>query len=311
MIAVSGGADSLALLFAASAVQHAIKRELVVAHFSHGIRKTAELREATLVKRVAKGLGLTVVHERSSVAPSESAAREARYAFLARASRSVDVAAVLTAHTRDDQAETLLLRLTRGSGLRGAGAIRELSVREVEGSELTLLRPLLSITRAETVATCVEHSVTPASDGSNRSLRYARNRMRHRVLRELEEVNPSAREALSRFAAAAQEDDDLLQSMANDAVEDFEKRSGGLVAWPVGSLRKLPNPLVVRVLQRGWVSIAGAGAALSQQQIGASVALVQRTEGGALDLGGGIRLVVDQDRIKLTRHADAPSLPPT
>ena len=311
VLAVSGGADSLALLFAASAVQRVVQRKLLVAHFSHGIRKVAELREATLVKRVAKDLGLTVIHERESVSPSEAAAREARYAFLARTSQSVGAVAVVTAHTRDDQAETLLLRLTRGSGLRGAGAVRELSVRETNGYRLTLLRPFLSVARQETETICAEHSVTPASDGSNRLLRYARNRMRHRVLRELEEVNPRAREALSRFATAAQEDDDLLRRLANDAVHSDEELSQGLVSWSSESIQQLPRPLLVRVLQRGWEAIAGAGAALSQKRIDAAVALVHRSEGGSLDLGAGVRLVVEQGKVKLTRHVDALPLPST
>ena len=170
IIAVSGGADSLALLFAAVTVQPQLKRDLVVAHFSHGIRKSAERGEANLVKRVARKLRIPVVHKCSDIAPSEAAARTARYAFLAVVSQSFKAAAVLTAHTQDDQAETLLLRMTRGSGLRGAGAIRELTTRVIGGYKLTLLRPLLSIGREETIATCREQNVTPASDGSNRLL---------------------------------------------------------------------------------------------------------------------------------------------
>lgn len=309
VIAVSGGADSLALLFAANAVKHTVKREVVVAHFSHGIRKTAERREAALVKRIAKELGLTIVHERTNAVPSEAAAREARYAFLARASRSTQAAAVVTAHTLDDQAETLLLRLIRGSGLRGAGAIREFSTRNVEGNSLTLLRPLLSNSRSETVATCAEHGVTPAADGTNRSLRYARNRIRHRVLRELEEINPAARQALSRFAAAAQVDNDFLDEMASDAVAGMEERSPGIVGWATTVLRNLPTPLLVRVLQRGWAAVSGEGATLSQQQIAAAINLIHRTEGGSLDLGNGMRLVIEQDSVALTSHTGPPTLP--
>jgi tRNA(Ile)-lysidine synthase len=309
VIAVSGGADSLALLFAANAVKHTIEREVLVAHFSHGIRKTAERREAALVKRIAKELGLTIIHERTNAVPSEAAAREARYAFLARANQSTQAAAVVTAHTLDDQAETLLLRLTRGSGLRGAGAIREFSIRKVEGSSLTLLRPLLSNLRAETVATCGEHGVTPAADGTNRSLRYARNRIRHRVLRELEEVNPAVRQALSRFAAAAQVDNDFLDEMTSDAIEGVEERSLGIVAWPTAVLRYLPTPLLVRVLQRGWAAVNGEGATLSQQHIAAAIDLVHRTEGGSLDLGNGVRLVIEQNRVALTSHTGPPTLP--
>ena len=93
--------------------------------------------------------------------------------------------------------------LLRGSGLRGAGAVREMTAREADGMPLTLLRPLLEATRGDTEAVCAEWDVTPASDGTNRSLRYARNRIRRRVLPYLETINPAVRKALAAFADEA------------------------------------------------------------------------------------------------------------
>ena len=304
VLAVSGGADSLALLLAATASPTAGSRWLVVAHFSHGLRPSAERREEALVRRVAAERGVDVRHERATVPPTEAGAREARYGFLARAARATGAAAVVTAHTRDDQAETLLLRLARGTGLRGAGAIRALSSRDashalgVDGT-LLLLRPLLDVTHADTLAVCAEAGVRPASDGSNRSLRFARNRVRHRVLPELARVHPEAAAALARFADGARADDDLLRQLAHEAVVDTEERSAEQVTWSRPALVALPRPLLARVLQAAWEQVRGPGASLTEAKLAAAGRLLCAPDGGRLSLGGGVCLVVEQRRCVL------------
>ena len=276
-------------------------REVVIAHFSHGLRPTADRREAALVKRTAAALGIELIHERGSTRATEAAARDARYAFLADAARRNGAAAVLTAHTQDDQAETLLLRLTRGSGLRGAGAMRELSSRSVGKARITLLRPLLSITRSETLATCAEAGISPAFDGSNRSMAFARNRVRHRVLPELGSVNPRVSTALARFAEAASADDDLLQELARQAVAGSEERGVDRVSWQKETLTKLPSPLLFRVFQDAWQHLQGEEAALTASGLGSAARLIRQPTGGSLTLGGGARLVVEQGRCLLER----------
>jgi tRNA(Ile)-lysidine synthase len=267
ILAVSGGTDSLAMLLAAATVRESIKREIVIAHFSHGLRKSAERREAALVRRTARELQVPLEHEQAETGRSEASARDARYAFLGRVARLHRAAAVATAHTQDDQAETLLLRLSRGTGLRGAGAIREFSQREVSSERLALLRPILLATRADTSTVCAEWKLTAASDGTNRSVRYARNRVRRRILPELAEINPDVAGALAAFAVTAQEDDDLLTRLATEAVAEIERREPTTIAWPVHVLRELPSPLLARVLQSAWAVLRGGGAALSRAQI--------------------------------------------
>ena len=299
VLAVSGGTDSLATLLAAATVRRSLKREIVVAHFSHGLRKSAERREAALVRRVAQELQVPLEHEQAETGRSEASARDARYAFFGRVARLHGAVAVATAHTRDDQAETLLLRLSRGAGLRGAGAIREFSQREVDGENIGLLRPMLRATRADTSEVCAEWALTPASDGTNRSLRYARNRVRRRVLPELAEINPDAAGALAAFAATAQEDDDLLARLASEAVMGVERRERTNIAWPVQMLRELPPPLWTRVLQSAWALLLGDGAALSRRQI-ESVRRSMVRGSGAVDLGGGATFVVEQETASLS-----------
>lgn len=290
LLAVSGGADSMAMLLASAEVGARTRRRMMAAHFSHGLRPTADRRERASVRRAAESLGVPFTSGAAQSPSDEAGAREARYRFLADAADAHGAVAVLTAHTQDDQAETVLLRLTRGSGLRGAGAIRECSERSVDGRTLTLLRPLLQVTRAQTEAVCAEAGVRPARDATNRSLRYARNRVRLRVLRELAALNPHVHAALAGFAERAADDDALLDELAAEAIREVEERSGASVSWPKSALRTLPPALLPRVLERAWRSLRGDGATLGHQKLAQAAHVVGR--GGRLSLGRGGSLTV-------------------
>ncbi len=290
VLAVSGGADSMAMLLAVAEVGARLRKRMAVAHFAHGLRPWADRRERALVRRAAADLGLPFEAGQGQTRPSEAAARDERYRFLGQVAAEYDAVGVLTAHTQDDQAETVLLRLTRGAGLRGAGAIRELSSRVVDGRELTLLRPLLSVSRADTEAVCGEAGVSPARDASNRSLRYARNRVRLRVLRELGELNPDVRAALAGFAERAAEDEELLEVLAREAVAEFEERSPWSISWPKAELRRLPRPLLARVLESAWRSLQGEGATLGRRKLDQAALVIAR--GGKASLGRGGSLTV-------------------
>jgi tRNA(Ile)-lysidine synthase len=305
VLAVSGGADSLALLFSTASLSPHSRPELIVAHFSHGLRPTAEKREASLVRKAAAACGLVVMQGHAVSGPSESDARNARYAFFADVARAAGAHVVATAHTQDDQAETVLLRLTRGAGSRGAAAMAELAPWPVAGTSsdatpLVLLRPLLAMPRSLTEAACVEAGVRPARDGSNRRLRFARNRVRLRVLPELERINPNVRELLAGFAASARDDDDLLAAVAADAVGASEVRSDDEVSWPRPVLAGLPSPLFARVVQGAYRHVRGEAAALSRARILAMGKLASQSHGGELAIGSGVRFVVEQDACRIT-----------
>ena len=308
VLAVSGGADSLALLLAAASLSPRRRPALVVAHFSHGLRPSAEKREAALVRRAAAACGLPLTHSAGASGPTESGARNARYAFLASVARSTGARAVATAHTEDDQAETVLLRLTRGAGLRGAAAMADIGPwPSDEEKDLLLLRPLLGVPRALTEQACEEAGVRPARDGSNRNLRFARNRVRHRVLHELERINPSVRSLLAGFALSARDDDALLAALAAEAVAEAERRSDGAVSWPRGALAGLPLPLFARVAQDAFRRVLGAPAALSRARVTAMHRLAAESHGGELALGGGVRFVVEQETCRIAMPALSPA----
>src|SRR5205085_713335 len=141
---------------------------------------------------------------------TEDAARIARYEFLRRAAREIGATAIATGHTRDDQAETVLLHLARGSDIAGLAGMRPLR----DG----IARPLLAVTHEDTAAVCRAARVQPRTDPSNRSLAYARNRVRHKVLPELAKLNPRVVDAIARLADAAAERHDAEQGLIDAAV---------------------------------------------------------------------------------------------
>lgn len=195
VVAVSGGADSVALLFLLAELASETGTVLHVAHFDHRTRRTAA-QDAQLVSDLAARVGATIRVGRAERRPKgEDEARRARYAFLRRVAAEHGASAIATGHTRDDQAETVLLHLTRGSGLAGLAAMRP--------SRDGVVRPLLCIGREGTTEVCKALGIAPIEDPTNRSLRFARNRIRHRVLPQLAAINPQVTVALARLADAA------------------------------------------------------------------------------------------------------------
>ena len=275
VFAVSGGPDSLAMLLATQYLGARLKKKIVVAHFSHGLRPTEDEIERNLVRQVAENCGVKFTYGNANVNPSESAAREARYKYLAMVALEYDAIGILTAHTCDDQAETLLLRLVRGSGLKGVGSIREFSSRTIQGNKVLLLRPMLKITRAQTEAACLECDVLPARDKSNDSLRYARNRIRSNVIPELEKINIQAQAALVSFTDRASKDNEFLEDLAASKALEFETRTPFKVEWDKRQLRELPEPLLIRVLENSWKHLTGEGSTLGAQKIRQMIRVIQ------------------------------------
>lgn len=214
LVGVSGGLDSAVLLHALFAAGY---RRLVVAHLHHGLRGRAATADAAFVRKLAAGLGLRLIEARVNVAALaqerklslETAAREARYEFFARAARQARCRTLVLAHHADDQAETFLFNLLRGSGSAGLAGMRPRSVREIDGVPLEILRPLLGVWRAELEEYARRNGVRHREDVSNASPDHTRNRLRHTILPFLSrefgrDVRPSLWRA-AEISAAQQE----------------------------------------------------------------------------------------------------------
>lgn len=208
--AVSGGADSVALLFALYLLAPQLEFRLCAAHFNHGLRGAESDEDAAFVSALCDRLDIPLHMGQGTVVAGkkglEAAARDARYAFLEKLPGKI-----ATAHTADDNAETVLMHLVRGSGLKGLGGISP-----VRGN---VIRPMLTVTRREVIAFLREYKLSWREDSSNAGDDFLRNRLRHRVMPLLKEENPSIAQNLSDMALRLREDEAVLtqRSKLDDA----------------------------------------------------------------------------------------------
>ena len=286
VVAVSGGADSTALLLILAELADELGIVIHVAHFDHRTRPKQSAEDADFVAKLANRVGAPVrVGRADRPTKTEDAARIARYEFLRRAAQDIGATAIATGHTRDDQAETVLLHLTRGSGLAGLAGMRPLR----DG----IARPLLTIGRADTVAVCRAARIRPRTDATNRSLKFARNRVRLEVLPKLAKINPRASEAIARFAEAAAElqiedDADLAGVVARARDKDAI-----VIAALAPTIRS-------RALARAWHDVTGQ--VLGSRHRNALDDLASTEDGSrSLDLPGG-RAIREYGLLRIVGH---------
>ncbi|TMR93722.1 tRNA lysidine(34) synthetase TilS [Nonomuraea basaltis] len=289
LVACSGGADSLALAAALAFVAPRMGLGAGLLTVDHQLQSGSAERARQvaaqaehLALRPAEILTITVGTEGGP----EAAARQARYAALAEAADRLQAAAVLLGHTRDDQAETVLLGLARGSGVRSLSGMAARTGR--------YRRPLLDVPRATTVAACRAMNLTPWDDPHNDDPRYTRVRVRRRVLPVLEEeLGPGVAEALARTARMAREDADALDEWAESAYQNCALSDiDGAVTLSVPELEKLPDAVRRRVLRRAAVAAGAPSGALSATHVLAVDRLVTRWRGQkAVDLPGRLSAV--------------------
>ena len=317
VVAVSGGADSTALVLAIEELRtnHKLHTAICVAHLDHKLRKTSS-KDAKWVADLAAKLGFKSVIGRAKVAEAaraendnlEQAAREARYTFLERTAKKVAANYVLTAHTMDDQAETILLRLMRGSagaGLGGMESLRPLA----KNSSIKLARPLLWARRVETEAYCRLRRVEFLSDEMNDDQRFARVKVRKQLLPLMQSFNNRIVEALSRTAehlrddgAVLFNDSDALLRRASISDEESETKTPTL---DVKVLSNAPTALRRRAL-RQWISEARGGTRrLEMVHLSSVENLLKGNAGGrVVELPSGGRVVRRRNRLEFEFEND-------
>jgi len=214
LVAVSGGPDSVCLIHILANLQEKLGVKLHIAHLDHQLRGADSAADAQYVSDLAQRLGIPATVEQRDVkafktqqrVSLEEAAREVRYAFLAQVAGSIGASRVAIGHTADDHIETILMHLIRGTGTRGLRGLEPSTRWPSPPSRLTVIRPLLEVTRQETADYCHNHRLAPRLDASNLSLSPLRNRIRHQLLPLLQSYNPRIAEALLRTARVVGDD---------------------------------------------------------------------------------------------------------
>ena len=294
LCAVSGGADSMCLLQLLWSQRETLGITVAAAHYEHGIRGEESLRDACFVEDFCRrrdipfylGQGNVPEKAREQGLGLEDCARRLRYAFLETTAREQGWVLIATAHNADDQAETLLLRLARGSGTQGLAGIPR--------RRGNIIRPLLDWTREEILAVLDEEQIPHVEDSSNRDERYARNLVRSRVVPVLRQLNPRLAQAAARTARVLERDEDCLCGLA----EDFIRKEAAEDGLDCGALLRLHPALAARVIRRL------SPGTLSYEQTEEVLAFARSEGFGELDLPG-FRL--RRDRGQLWFHGPEPT----
>ncbi|MBI4628282.1 MAG: tRNA lysidine(34) synthetase TilS [Candidatus Rokubacteria bacterium] len=252
LVAVSGGADSVALLHCLRTLAPAWRLTLHVLHVDHRLRPDSR-RDAELVLALAARLGVPAEAVEVTVRPGgslEAAARAARYAALEACAERVGAHRIALGHTADDQAETVLMRLLEGAGVRGLAGIPAVRA--------PFIRPLIACRRAELVAELARAGLAWAEDPTNRDPRFLRNRIRHELLPLLEAAwDPAIRATLARVARHARDAVTALDRMAAAELERHATFAPGTVTLPRAPLAGLPAPVAAEVLRQAAARLGG------------------------------------------------------
>jgi tRNA(Ile)-lysidine synthase len=292
LAAVSGGADSVALLHLLVSHARGGRLRIAVAHLDHALRRGSRA-DRRFVERLTSGLGLECVADRRPVnelrredESPEEAARRVRRAFLVEASRRAGASLIATGHHLDDQAETILMRLARGAGPSSLAGM-------AESGPGPFVRPLLGIERAELRDYLARRGLEFRDDPSNRDLRFDRNRVRRLVLPALAEaLNPKAARRLVDSVGRLREDAAYLDGVAEAIFRRSRRRlSGGRLRLSAAALTDSPRPLARRVA-RGAIEAAGADARrIAARHVDALISLAEGPPGKSIDLPGRLLAV--------------------
>ncbi len=290
VVGVSGGADSLALLHSLSEIRAGLGLSLIVAHLDHGLRPGGE-KEAAFVRRAARKMGAPFYYRKADVRAwreekrltIEEAARDLRYAFLLECARASGASRIALGHTADDQAESVLMRLLRGSGTRGLSGIPPVR-------DGIFIRPLIEVTRAEVESFLRERKAAFLHDPSNDSDQYLRNRVRHELLPLLRRYNPRIRQSLVQMADLFREEEGFWREHLEEVFPRIARAgTRGKLVLDIPSLAAQPRPVRLRCFRLAVEKIKGNLLRMSLAHFLAMESLVlSRGPNKSLRLPGGL-----------------------
>ena len=323
VIGVSGGADSVCLLHILANLRQELGMDLHVAHLNHQLRGADSEADAEYVSNLARSLHVPVTIDRRDVAAYkverncsiEEAARELRYAFLAQVAKDVGASRVAVGHTRDDQVETILMHILRGTGVTGLRGLAPCSPLDYGNrrtpsragapsrrrGNLAVIRPLLDITREETAGYCGDHRLAPRFDSSNLSLSFFRNRLRLQLLPLLRQYNPGVDQALLRLADIAGEDGALIEQQISLLWGKMARQQKNAVYLDKKHIAALPTALQRQLVRAAITSLIGDTRDIEATHIEAARTLLAKPAGKQVSLPHGLICHGDYDELIITK----------
>jgi tRNA(Ile)-lysidine synthase len=316
VVAVSGGPDSVCMLDILARLRHELGIELHIAHLNHQLRGEESDADARYVADLSARLKIpATVESRDADAyrqqhrlTPEEAAREVRYSFLADVARNTGTGLVAVGHTLDDQLETILMHLIRGSGTRGLRGLLPFSQWRSEKDGITIIRPLLEISREETSTYCARNKLDPRTDESNASLEPLRNRIRHELLPYLRQYNPNIAEALLRTARIAAADLACIESEADKIQSKVSRKLKNTIVFDKKLFKALAPALQRHLLRTSIESLLGSIKDIESAHIEDIINILEKPSGRKTVLPCGLTFTIEYDRYLL--GADSTALSP-
>jgi len=307
VVAVSGGPDSVCLLHILHKLREKLGIALHVAHLDHQLRGSESEADARYVADLARQLDLPSTVERRDVQSYQSrqrlsleeAAREVRYTFLAQVADTIGTNRVAVGHTVDDHIETILMHLIRGTGTRGLRGLQPLSRWQHLDHSLTVIRPLLPISRQETENYCQQHRLMPRIDTSNLSLSHLRNRIRQQLMPLLQSYNPRVDEALLRAARIVTDDLSFLGEVVDRLWDKVAREQENTIILDKESFLELPPALQRHLLRTGIEKLLGNLIDIETRHIEEIMASLNKPAGKKISLPEGLIFSIEYDKYLL------------
>lgn len=298
--AVSGGSDSMALLYALNSIKEEFKLKLCAAHVNHGIRGESAENDERFVREKCRELGIELYVKKADVVKMaseqgiglEECGRNVRYEFFNSLGDNVIIA---TAHNLSDRAETFLFNFARGSVLRGLCSIPP--VRE------NIVRPLIDCTKAEILDFCERNGVEYVTDATNADVKYSRNRIRHNVITELAKINPSFETCAGRCMDSLNEDEAFLSSLADEVIQKAACKNG----FDATTLAETPFAVrkraIVKIIEKS------VGVTVESKFINGLCDLLEN--GGSMQINGGVTIRVRKGFLDFPQGSSENPIPQT
>ena len=321
VVAVSGGGDSVCLLHILVRWRKELGVELHVAHLNHQLRGAESDSDASYVSELARRLDVSATIERRDVAiyrdqkggSLEEAAREVRYSLLAEIAGGTGASKVVVGHTRDDHIETIVMHLLRGAGTTGLCGLQPRSALPYgeNSGPLEIVRPLLELTRQETLDYCQLYNLAPRSDSSNLSSSFLRNRVRLELLPILRSYNPSIDKALLRLADISVDDISFIKEKASSLWKKLAGEEGDVVYLDMSQMATLPRAMQRQIFRRAVKQLRGNLKDVEADHIEAMMDFLLKPAGKKLCLPDGLTLSTEYGRLVLaSAQASICPLPP-
>ncbi len=309
-IAVSGGPDSMAVAHVLIKNQKIIGSDIEILHFNHQIRGEASKSDSVFVQTYFRSLGIpTFVSERNVVELSktrrislEDAARSARYEFFASHIHEKDNGSTLIlGHNFEDQVETILMHVIRGSGLNGLQGMAEISHQTIGALSLNIFRPMLSLKRSSILEYCHDNNVPWRSDRTNSSTDYTRNSIRLELLPFLKKYNSAIFRSIDKLGRSAKRDYDYIQEKVDEIWPSTISLIDEEISIKMNSFNKLHESLKWRILQKAAQTAIGNQRDLSYKHVEDMLDIAKGATGRSLNLPEGVVVRKDYEEIKISR----------